>query len=220
MLAALLLLLSAAALITVDPYLSHVLQADWIGDDLKRIILLAEVYAHGSGVAMILLTIAVLHPAVRRSLLRLAVCAFGAGIAANVIKLCVARMRPHSLPDGMLASESFLGLFPLLTAADQPFTHAMQSFPSGHTATAVGLAVGMSRLYPQGRWLFASFAMLASLQRVVVGAHWPSDVLCGAAVGLVVAAVAMDSRVAGRWFDRFEQRGQANNDEQIASRAA
>ena len=76
----------------------------------------------------------------------------------------------------------------------------------------MGLALGMTRLYPHGRWLFLTFASLATLQRMVVGAHYPSDCLCGAAVGLVVAALVMDSRVGGAWLRRFEERGGASEE--------
>ena len=111
--AALLLLLAAAAVLPVDVQLAHALQGNWIGGDLRRIILLAEVYGHGSGVAMILISIAVLHPTARRRVLRLALAVFGAGLAANVVKLCVARTRPHGLAETAQVADSFVGLFPL-----------------------------------------------------------------------------------------------------------
>jgi len=206
LLAGMALLLLAAAAMPFDLDLSHALRGKWIGGDLKRLILLAEVYAHGTGVAMILLTIFVLDIGSRRYLLRLALCTFGAGLGANLVKMCVARIRPHSLPEGAGVAETFVAWFPLVTQGNESFTSAMQSFPSAHTATAVGLAIGMSRLYPRGRWLFVLFAGLAALQRIITGAHYPSDVLCGAAVGCVVAGLLIDARIGGRLFDRFERR--------------
>jgi membrane-associated phospholipid phosphatase len=65
----------------------------------------------------------------------------------------------------------------------------VQSFPSAHSATAVGLAIGLSWLYPRGRWLFAAFAGLAILQRLDADAHYCSDVLAGGGVAFVVAAI-------------------------------
>ena len=61
----------------------------------------------------------------------------------------------------------------------------LHSFPSGHTATAVGLAISLDA-DPRGRWLFAVFAALASLQRMTAGAHYLSDSLFGAALACLV----------------------------------
>jgi membrane-associated phospholipid phosphatase len=48
-------------------------------------------------------------------------------------------------------------------------------------------------------------AVVAMLQRVECGAHFPSDTLAGAAVGSLVAALICDPRLFGRWFERWEQ---------------
>ena len=77
----------------------------------------------------------------------------------------------------------------------------MQSFPSAHTATAVGLAIGLSWMYPRGRWLFAVFAALVACQRMQSCAHYLSDTLFGATVGFLVATVCIEYV---KWFDRFE----------------
>jgi membrane-associated phospholipid phosphatase len=49
--------------------------------------------------------------------------------------------------------------------------------------------VGMSAVYPKGRLLFALWAALACLQRVVAGAHYPSDVFGGVAIALAIATL-------------------------------
>ena len=85
-------------------------------------------------------------------------------------------------------------------------SNSASGIPSGHTATAFGLAVGLGRIYPQGRWLFFSFAMLAALQRVDVDAHYLSDTVAAAAIGFLCAACVFDARGLGRWFDRLERR--------------
>jgi membrane-associated phospholipid phosphatase len=74
------------------------------------------------------------------------------------------------------------------------YGYALQSLPSAHAATAVGLALALAALYPRGRWLFASFAVLAGLQRIEAQAHFASDVLAGAAVGCMVGAAWQWSR--------------------------
>ncbi len=68
------------------------------------------------------------------------------------------------------------------------------SFPSGHTLHAVVFAMVALSYYPQLDWLLVSFASLVALSRVVLGLHYPSDVLAGAAIGagLALAALALD----------------------------
>jgi membrane-associated phospholipid phosphatase len=91
-----------------------------------------------------------------------------------------------------LAKESFqIPRPPAVLAAEQfhLIGHKLDlvSFPSGHTlaafAAAALLALGL-RL--RGWWLVAPFtlACLVGLSRIAVGAHWPLDVLGGAALGL------------------------------------
>ena len=63
------------------------------------------------------------------------------------------------------------------------------SFPSGHAAFLFALAMTVF-LYNR-RWgaLFFAGAILVGLGRVLAGLHWPSDILGGAAVGVLAALV-------------------------------
>ena len=100
-----------------------------------------------------------------------------AGVAADLLKMLVMRSRPYDLP---FLSWPGLGTFGI---GCRPLRRQRaQSFPSAHTATAVGLAAALIWLYPQGRLVFSLLAVLVGCQRVASGAHYPSDVLVGAAV--------------------------------------
>ncbi len=66
------------------------------------------------------------------------------------------------------------------------------SFPSSHAVNNTALAVYMSYHYRRWTWLFAVYAFLMCLSRVVVGVHYPSDVLGGAAVGALCAMLLMN----------------------------
>lgn len=60
------------------------------------------------------------------------------------------------------------------------------SFPSGHATFAWALAVVLADKEPRVRWLFNGLAFLISLSRVYLGVHYPSDVVAGMFVGLVI----------------------------------
>ena len=147
-----------------------------------------ELFGHGLGVVLVVLILHQLDPGRRWAIPRVLACALAAGVAADLLKMTVMRCRPYDLPFPFAGSvwETFGQWWPLLSGGSES-----QSFPSAHTATAVGLAAALIWLYPQGRLLFTVLAVLVGCQRVAVGAHYPSDVLVGAAVGCLVAALLL-----------------------------
>lgn len=175
--------------------------------DLRKLVNISEVFAHGFGVAMILATAFVLDPASRRRLPRVAACAFGAGLVAQSIKHVIPRIRPNVFDYQGGVWDTFVVWSHLPADALRRIgSVGVQSFPSGHTATAVGLAFGLAWLYPRGKWLFAVFALLAASQRVVAPVHYVSDAMAGAVVGTLIAAICLDRRLLGRLFDWLETR--------------
>ena len=62
---------------------------------------------------------------------------------------------------------------------------ASKSFPSDHATLAFFLATLLAIHRPQWRWRAYSVAAFIALGRVVVGVHYPSDILAGAIVGTV-----------------------------------
>jgi membrane-associated phospholipid phosphatase len=143
----------------------------------------------------------------RWSLARVLACSYGSGFLADCCKLLIGRTRPNAY-DFESGAETFVGFIPFFQTWDvaQLTNRAIQSFPSGHSATAAGLAIVLGVFYPHARWLFALLATLALLQRVEAGAHFPSDTLAGAALGCLVAGVCLDPRLVGRVFDWIERR--------------
>lgn len=205
-----LLLLSGFALYPLDMPLTQLLReiADLPGD-LRRVLALCELVAHGTGVAIILLVIYCLAPHHRLHLPRVAACGFVAGLVATGLKLVHGRLRPMACaPEMDQISNTWQGWWPSQNgnlAAN--YDYAYQSFPSAHTATAVGFAIGLIWLFPRGKFVFVTLAVMAGLQRIVFFAHWPSDVIFGATVGVFFGACFVLPGTLGNYlFNRLEWR--------------
>jgi len=168
---------------------------------LRGILDATEPFGDGKGVALIILAVAALDWPRRRAIPRLLTVAYGSALAADIVKLLVERTRPHLFNYEGTIADSFGGLFPLFSVGSSG-----QSFPSAHTAAAVGLAAGLIWLYPQGRLFFIFMAALVAMQRVSYGVHFVSDTLVGAAIACLVASVTLRHGRLAAWFDRFEAR--------------
>jgi undecaprenyl-diphosphatase len=109
-----------------------------------------------------------------RLAVNLAVAGFGCYFLARLVKTLVHRGRPSQyLPDVNLHGPPASGL----------------GFVSGHAAVAVALAsVASPYLSRRARRVAWTLATVVCLSRVDVGAHWPLDVIGGAAVGFAVGA--------------------------------
>ena len=68
------------------------------------------------------------------------------------------------------------------------------SLPSGHATTSFALMVAISSLWPRARTYVLIYALMIAVSRVVVTAHYPTDVAMGALVGIVGALMVR------RWF--------------------
>lgn len=79
-----------------------------------------------------------------------------------------------------LNREIFLGAAPL----DQ------FSFPSGHTLHAFAFSVVLLAYYPALAWLVVPFTLLVAASRLVLGLHYPTDVLAGAVIGASIASAS------------------------------
>ncbi|MFD5338199.1 phosphatase PAP2 family protein [Streptomyces hawaiiensis] len=61
------------------------------------------------------------------------------------------------------------------------------SFPSGHTSAAVAFTAAVAPTWPSAGALCAVPTAMVAVERVQSGAHYPSDVATGAAIGLAAA---------------------------------
>ena len=99
------------------------------------------------------------------------------GLVTDLLKVVFGRARPKLL----FANETF-GFDWWGTKAD------FWSFPSGHATTVVAIAAALYCLWPRFLPLYVGFAILVSLSRAVIGAHYVSDVIVAAFIAIAATA--------------------------------
>lgn len=98
------------------------------------------------------------------------------GLAADLLKMIAGRARPKLLfNQGIYGFDGF------------HIEHVWTSFPSGHSATGLGVAVTLSLLFPRYRPAFMATGVLIAVSRVVLCQHYPSDVVAGSVLGAATA---------------------------------
>lgn len=167
--------------------------------DLSRLLDLSEFLAHGAGVTALFASLLVLDPGLRpwlpgrpRAFVRMIAAVAAAGLVVDVVKMAVHRVRPRSAD--LAAMES--GWTTFSAAAVGPCadrTAEICSFPSGHAAIAAATSAVLCWRYPHGAPVFVALGIAACMQRLSNGAHYPSDVAFGAAIGLAGAAVFLNA---------------------------
>lgn len=100
------------------------------------------------------------------------------GIVTNMVKFMVGRLRPK-----MLFESGLYGFDPFRLG------YEFNSFPSGHATTVFAIAVTCSFFLTKYRILFFLFAATVALSRLVLNAHYLSDLLAGACIGIATAIV-------------------------------
>lgn len=100
------------------------------------------------------------------------------GIVLNrIIKHWIARPRPYRTCPGIRACTKTLDEF---------------SFPSGHTMHSVAFSLILTVYYPMFALFVWPFTIAIAVSRIVLGLHYPSDVIVGAVIGATTAAVSFN----------------------------
>ena len=98
------------------------------------------------------------------------------GVVVELLKFAIGRARPV-----FFDMFGIVGFFPWTTE------WAFNSMPSGHTALSFAGLVMLGMLMPRFKWATWTLAIVIALSRIATGAHWPTDVLLGAFIGMVAA---------------------------------
>ncbi|MBO0344626.1 phosphatase PAP2 family protein [Roseibium limicola] len=118
------------------------------------------------------------------------------GILAIVLKWCFGRARPKLYDEvGPVAFDPFI------------FHGAYTSFPSGHSTTVGAIAAALALIFPAWRWLIAAVAFWAAFSRIMVGAHYPSDVVAGMLLGVAFTYFTARFLARRRIGFRFSEAG-------------
>jgi membrane-associated phospholipid phosphatase len=131
----------------------------------------------------VILPASLLHP--RRWRAGLFMLLATATAASNqLFKFLLGRTRPFKPPDGSGRPVPF-EVHPLAWHVKN------LSFPSGHACLAFATAAALAMLWPRSRWQFVWYgvATLVAIERVAENAHWLSDAVFGAALGIAGARV-------------------------------
>lgn len=121
------------------------------------------------------------------------------GLANVVGKWVFGRARPFKLVGDMTEPGTF-ELHWFINGWKGLFMQKNLSFPSGHSCTAFATAAALAILLPRWRWAFYFVAGLVAVERVLENAHYVSDVVGAAGLGVLGVHVIVE------WFGRRERR--------------
>jgi undecaprenyl-diphosphatase len=118
-------------------------------------------------------------------------------VRALVVSLVLAELMANVMKD--LANQPRpLAVIGGLDTHGYPVTPFGNAYPSAHTALFVGAACA---LWPWTGWpqrlIGVAIAVLVACNRIYIGAHWPVDIVGGAAIGMFAGAVTW--LIATRW---------------------
>ncbi|QYK48822.1 MAG: phosphatase PAP2 family protein [Phycisphaeraceae bacterium] len=190
--------LATSCLLPFDGIIARASRDAAIGGDFRRVLGWFGEYGQGGMIILTAALVFLLDKHNARRLLDYALALMLAAAATLPLKMLTGRPRPRESMLETYTHLDFLGPF-----GAHPFSpevgvrHAWEfwsdtnaalwSMPSSHVVYAVVMSVWLAALYPPLRTLAWILAALVAIARVLFGAHYPTDVIVGAALGYLIA---------------------------------
>jgi membrane-associated phospholipid phosphatase len=183
-----------------------------LGGDVVRELEALQQYGQGSVTVLVAWAIWLLQPTLRRRLLDWGLAVGVAALVGYPAKMLIGRPRPK-----FGDSEHFLGPFGAYPVSeDVGVRHAWElsagissdlwSMPSSHTLFAVVMSTVLWVWYPRVRPIAVLMAVVVGVSRVLFGAHYPTDVLIGGALGIAIALPIVRAHAGVRLVDSVWRR--------------
>lgn len=202
---------------TIGPFQGGL--ASKLGGDLVREMEFVQQFGAVTSMVIAGVVILLLDPAKRRGVVQLAIALAINGVVGHALKVLFGRPRPRVLFDNVPQEEFASPMhfafawskYPLPRTGEGGTTYLLAhswewwkgissdlaSYPSSHAMASACAATCLAHLYPKLSPLVLTLAVIVAVCRVAFGAHYPSDVVFGSAVGYVIGAWVMQ-RVGGR----------------------
>jgi undecaprenyl-diphosphatase len=100
-----------------------------------------------------------------------------AGLSTNILKHAIGRARPKFMHAGNLEFSPAGG-------------SGWDSFPSGHAAASIAVAMVLAIRFPRARWPILTVAVAIAASRILRGSHYLTDVAGGVALGCAMGVIA------------------------------
>ncbi len=106
-----------------------------------------------------------------------------AGLTAQILKHLIGKARPRLTDDPLFVGPTLKSGF--------------DSFPSGHTTVIFCFSSILSRYFPRFRILFYALAVMVGFERAEDFSHFPSDIIAGAIIGILIGRMVIRITDAG-----------------------
>lgn len=192
-----------------------------LGGDVRRTLELLQQFGDGATSVIVGIVVLLMAPRMKMRVADWVLAAVTTSLCVSGLKMLFGRPRPRvvmhpSAQEGFDSATAFAGpikAFPLprngpdgtveyLVAKSwemgKGISSDLWSMPSSHTSAAAVLGVVLAGMFPRLTPLCVGLVAIVAVSRVLLGAHFPSDVVVGAGVGYVLGNAVFEARWGSR----------------------